>query len=114
MKFKSNLFLTITIIVAFALTSCGSSKNNSIIATAVALTVQAQNTQPASVTDTPSAALATASPSREYVQLKRSYHKHSFRQYSRRGASHSHTFCNLLSRIHWCHQILYSERHVHQ
>jgi len=61
MKFKSNLFLTITTIFAFILTSCGSS-SNSIIATAVALTVQAQNTQPASVTDTPLAALATAIP----------------------------------------------------
>ena len=112
MKFKSNLFLTITIIVAFALTSCGSS-NNSIIATAVALTVQAQNTQPASVTDTPLAP-RNSPPSREYVHLKRSSHKYSFRQYSCRGAFHSHTFCNLLSRIHGGHQILYSERHVHQ
>src|SRR6202142_2296573 len=53
MKFKSNLFLTITILFALTLTSCGPSHNNSIIATSVALTVQAQNTQAASVTDTP-------------------------------------------------------------
>ncbi len=52
MKFKSNLFLTITTILAFILTSCGSS-NNSIIATAVALTVEAHDTQSVPVTETP-------------------------------------------------------------
>ena len=58
MKFKSNLFLTITTILAFILTSCGSA-SNSIIATAVALTVEAQDTQSAPVTDT-SLPLATS------------------------------------------------------
>jgi hypothetical protein len=51
MKFKSNLFLTITTIFAFILTSCGSS-SNSIIATAVALTVEAHDTQSAPVNET--------------------------------------------------------------
>jgi hypothetical protein len=53
MKFKLNIFLTIPTLFALTLTSCGSSKNNSIIATSVALTVQAQNTQPIPATDTP-------------------------------------------------------------
>jgi hypothetical protein len=52
MKFKLNIFLTITTLFALTLTSCGSSKNNSIIATSVALTVQAQNAQSPSATDT--------------------------------------------------------------
>ncbi|HUH98928.1 MAG TPA: NBR1-Ig-like domain-containing protein [Anaerolineales bacterium] len=52
MKFKSNVFLTAAILFTLILTSCGSN-NNAIIATSVALTVQAQNTQAASVTDTP-------------------------------------------------------------
>ena len=52
MKFKFNLILTILTALALALTSCGAN-NASIIATSVALTVQAQNTQVASVTDTP-------------------------------------------------------------
>jgi len=52
MKVKSNLLLTTMAIFALALSSCGAS-NNSIIATSVALTVQAQDTQSASVTDTP-------------------------------------------------------------
>ena len=60
MKFKSNLFLTITTIFAFILTSCGAS-SNSMIATAVALTVEAQDTQSAPVTETP-LALATSLP----------------------------------------------------
>ena len=59
MKSKSNLFLKTIILFAFTLTSCTS--NKSIIATSVALTVQAQNTQSASVTDTP-LALATIPP----------------------------------------------------
>lgn len=44
MKFKSNLFLTTTIVFALALITSCSSSNNSIIATSVALTIQAQNT----------------------------------------------------------------------
>jgi hypothetical protein len=52
MKFKSNLILTLIIILVLALTSCGAN-NNAIIATSVALTVQAQNTQTAAVTDAP-------------------------------------------------------------
>jgi len=52
MKFKFNLILTILTALALALTSCGAN-NASIIATSVALTVQAQNTQVASGTDTP-------------------------------------------------------------
>jgi hypothetical protein len=53
MKFKSNLFLTSTILFALISTSCTSAKNASIIATSVAQTVQAQNAQPTQVTDTP-------------------------------------------------------------
>jgi hypothetical protein len=60
MKSKSNLSLTITIIFAFILTSCGSA-SNSKIATAVALTVEAQDTQSAPITETP-LALATSLP----------------------------------------------------
>jgi Ig-like domain from next to BRCA1 gene len=60
MKLKFNLFLTITTVFAFILTSCGSA-NNSIIATAVALTVQAHDTQSSPVTETP-LALATSLP----------------------------------------------------
>ena len=60
MKFKSNLFLTITTIFAFILTSCGAS-SNSMIATAVALTVEAQDTQSAPGTGT-SLALTTSLP----------------------------------------------------
>ena len=59
MKSKFNLFLNTILLFALALTSCTS--NKSIIATAVAMTVQAQNTQSASVTDTP-LALATIPP----------------------------------------------------
>ena len=59
MKFKFNLFLNTILLLALALTSCTS--NKSVIATAVAMTVQAQNTQSASVTDTP-LALATIPP----------------------------------------------------
>src|ERR1700690_255144 len=53
MKSKSNLFLKTIILLALTLSSCTS--NKSVIATAVAMTVQAQNTQLASVsvTDTP-------------------------------------------------------------
>ncbi len=59
MKFKINLFLNTIILLALTLTSCTS--NKSVIATDVAMTVQAQNTQSASVTDTP-LALATIPP----------------------------------------------------
>ena len=59
MKSKFNIFLNIIILTALALTSCTS--NKSVIATAVAMTVQAQNTESASVTDTP-LALATTPP----------------------------------------------------
>jgi len=59
MKSKINIFLNITILTALALTSCTS--NKSVIATAVAMTVQAQNTQSSAVTDTP-LALATIPP----------------------------------------------------
>ncbi|HUI88901.1 MAG TPA: NBR1-Ig-like domain-containing protein [Anaerolineales bacterium] len=52
MKCQFKPFLTITILFTLVLTSCGAN-NNAIIATSVALTVQAQNTQSASVTDTP-------------------------------------------------------------
>jgi Ig-like domain from next to BRCA1 gene len=52
MKFRSNLLLTITIIFALTLMSCSAS-NQSIIATSVALTVQAQNTQSIPATGTP-------------------------------------------------------------
>lgn len=61
MKFKSNQFITITTVFAFILTSCGSSNNNSIIATAVALTIQAHDTQSSPVTETP-LALTTIPP----------------------------------------------------
>ncbi|HEY9153173.1 MAG TPA: NBR1-Ig-like domain-containing protein [Anaerolineales bacterium] len=61
MKFKFNLILTVITASALALTSCGAN-NASIIATSVASTVQAQNTQSASVTDTPLALAATSSP----------------------------------------------------
>lgn len=56
MKFKSNLFLKAIILLALTISSCTS--NKSVIATAVAMTVQAQNTQLASMSDTP-LALAT-------------------------------------------------------
>jgi Ig-like domain from next to BRCA1 gene len=58
MKFKSNRFLITNILFTLILTSCGSS-NNSIIATSVALTVQAQGTQPVPTTEATQAAEAT-------------------------------------------------------
>jgi hypothetical protein len=59
MKSRFRLFINTIILTALALSSCTS--NKSVIATAVAMTVQAQNTQSASVTDTP-LALATIPP----------------------------------------------------
>ncbi len=67
MKFKFRLPLTITVILAFTLVSCGSS-NQSVIATSVALTVQAQNTPTAPATDTPLAP-TTDTPSAETATL---------------------------------------------
>ena len=61
MKFKFSLLPTLTILLALALTACRSSNNSSVIATSVALTVQAQNTQPIPTTDTPEP-LATETP----------------------------------------------------
>ena len=50
MKSKFSLISTAAILLAFVLTSCGPSNSSSIIATSVALTVQAQNTQSAPAT----------------------------------------------------------------
>ena len=54
MDFKPKYVLTsLLIILAIALSACGASANTSTIGTAVALTVQAQNTQQAQFTPTP-------------------------------------------------------------
>ncbi len=104
MKFKSNLFLTITIILAFVLTSCGSS-NNSIIATAVALTVQAHDTQSAPVAET-ALPLATGLSLATNLPLADT---------TAAVGRHSHATCNnTASRIYWRYKILHSNCHLHQ
>ncbi len=58
MLFRKTQIFTVLTILALTLSACGSASNQSIIATSVAMTVQAQNSQPTAtlqdITDTPS------------------------------------------------------------
>ncbi len=59
-KYSSIAFLSV---VAFILSACGANASESVIATRVAMTVQAQNTQAAATTPTEPAVTALAGPS---------------------------------------------------